>query len=336
MIKVVKKDNKNISRHAVLLLGDSGAGKTRLAATAPSPLFIDSDLGAEGIGVNRVIPETWEDLLAIVNELKASKRLPGYGLMFRDMEVKTLVLDTVDSMQELCRRSHEDMIGKPKMKQQFYGKLLDEMLHYLVWPVRDLPCDVVFICHSAEKQLDAVEAEQVEKKGASILPETTLALEGSLRKRMLALFDNIFHLINLQDGSKKVLTTSAQYEGRYLIAKDRRWVFGGKPISLGFDKDGNVVSEAFTRIFAEMHKNDARDALISQLKKEAADYAVEKKVMVSKTDAVGGKVLAGIVATLKLDDLTEANYATVLADFKSKIDEKAPKEKPAEVTAPTK
>ncbi len=85
--------NGKISRaQKVVIYGAEGVGKTTLAAQFPEPLFIDIEGGTAHMEVRRIDkPAAWEDLLAIVNEVAAT----------RDV-CKPLVIDTADWAEQLA------------------------------------------------------------------------------------------------------------------------------------------------------------------------------------------------------------------------------------------
>lgn len=73
-----------------LILGDSGIGKSTMASTWPRPLFIDLEDRARFLGVDRIVPTSQKELLAVAAEL--AKRQHGY---------QSIVLDTVDTMLDI-------------------------------------------------------------------------------------------------------------------------------------------------------------------------------------------------------------------------------------------
>ena len=75
----------------VVIYGAEGIGKSSLAACFPDPLFIDTEGGTAHMDVRRIDkPQSWEEILAIVKEVAATKDV-----------CKTLVLDTADWAEQL-------------------------------------------------------------------------------------------------------------------------------------------------------------------------------------------------------------------------------------------
>ncbi|MCL2136837.1 MAG: ATP-binding protein [Coriobacteriia bacterium] len=99
----------------VLIYGVEGVGKSTLASQFPSPLFIDTEDGTTHLDVARLPrPASWEMLLEEVKWVRDS--LPR--------DVATLVIDTADWAEELCREavlaSHL-LKGKPASGIEDYG-----------------------------------------------------------------------------------------------------------------------------------------------------------------------------------------------------------------------
>ncbi len=76
----------------VVIYGPEGVGKTTLASNFPMPLFIDTEGGTAHMDVRRIDrPATWDELLAIINEVALTKDV-----------CKTLVIDTADWAEQLA------------------------------------------------------------------------------------------------------------------------------------------------------------------------------------------------------------------------------------------
>ena len=75
----------------VVIYGSEGIGKSSLAANFPNPLFIDTEGGTAQMDVRRIDkPQSWEELLAIVQEVAATPDV-----------CKSLILDTADWAEQL-------------------------------------------------------------------------------------------------------------------------------------------------------------------------------------------------------------------------------------------
>jgi hypothetical protein len=95
-----------------VIYGPEGIGKTSLAAHFPDPLIIDTEGGTAHMDVRRIDkPQTWEELLAIVNEVAAT---PGI--------CKTLVIDTADWAEQLVTTHVCGKYKQSSIESFGYGK----------------------------------------------------------------------------------------------------------------------------------------------------------------------------------------------------------------------
>lgn len=74
----------------VLIYGGDGVGKTRFAAGAPDPFFIDVNRGSLAYDVKRVIPETWSEVLEWIDAIEK-----------KSIKCKTIVVDAVGDLEHL-------------------------------------------------------------------------------------------------------------------------------------------------------------------------------------------------------------------------------------------
>jgi hypothetical protein len=74
----------------VLIYGGDGVGKTRFAAGAPDPFFLDVNKGSLQYDVKRVIPETWPEVLEWIAAVEKGT-----------IKCKSLVLDSLGDLEHL-------------------------------------------------------------------------------------------------------------------------------------------------------------------------------------------------------------------------------------------
>jgi hypothetical protein len=74
----------------VLCYGGDGVGKTRFAAGAPDPFFLDVNRGSLEYDVKRVIPETWSETLEWIGAVERGV-----------VNCKTLVIDSVSDLEHM-------------------------------------------------------------------------------------------------------------------------------------------------------------------------------------------------------------------------------------------
>ena len=96
----------------VVIYGPEGIGKSSLAARFPDPVIIDTEGGTAHMDVRRIDkPQSWEELLSIVNEVAAT---PGI--------CKTLVIDTADWAEQLITTYLCNKYKQNSIESFGYGK----------------------------------------------------------------------------------------------------------------------------------------------------------------------------------------------------------------------
>lgn len=177
----------------VLLVGDAGTYKTRLAATFPQPHFVDFDDGMLSVRGQDVIyitigrkETTDEDFLALFPTKKAKMRafVKGQALLEHWANTltkdQTLVLDSFTFYTDAALEHVLALNNQPTPRIQDWGaaqKLLEGTLEEL----NKLPCNVVVIAHRDMKQ-------DQETGAISYVPQTI----GKLAKKMPAYFDEVW------------------------------------------------------------------------------------------------------------------------------------------------
>lgn len=74
-----------------VIYGPEGIGKSTLVSNAPNPLYIDTEDGTSRMNVRRVRPKSWDELIAIIEEVA---KTPGL--------CETLIIDTADWAEMMC------------------------------------------------------------------------------------------------------------------------------------------------------------------------------------------------------------------------------------------
>lgn len=75
----------------VLLYSADGVGKTRFAAGAPDPFFIDVNRGSFEYDVQRVVPDTWTEVMEWIHAVERG-----------DVKCKTLAIDSVSDLEHMA------------------------------------------------------------------------------------------------------------------------------------------------------------------------------------------------------------------------------------------
>jgi len=129
----------DISKCSILIHGESGIGKSSLAASFEDPLFLNTEPGGKGLRVNRVEVQNWSEFKGYVT------------LIRRSTEHRTIVVDTVNRSYEMAFKFTCDRLGVDHPSEGNYGDIwnaiekewTDEMLRLM-----KSGRGVIFISHS--------------------------------------------------------------------------------------------------------------------------------------------------------------------------------------------
>jgi len=140
-----------------VIYGPEGIGKTTLASHWPSPLFVDAEAGTLRLDVARVQPQSWQAVLAVVDELRTDGK--GY---------RTLVFDTADWLERMATEAVLAQHNQESIEAFGYGKgytyLAEEWKRFLdrVGMMQAANgMEVVFLAHAHMRKF-----EQPEEAGA--------------------------------------------------------------------------------------------------------------------------------------------------------------------------
>jgi DNA polymerase III delta prime subunit len=211
-----------------IIYGPPKIGKTTLATHFPGALFLATEDGQGAHGCYRVPIASWASFLDACKELAAGKH-----------EFKTIIVDTVDNLWELCSAFICAKRGIEHESELEYGKgfqLVQTEFFRVLTRLSMLPFGLVLISHSVE-----VEIETRVKKYTKSIP----SFKRKQQSRLLGMADFIlycdFASVKAGDGQttyQRVIRTKA---AEAYTAGDRT----GKmpdPLPLSFAK----LNEAFT------------------------------------------------------------------------------------------
>ena len=186
----------------ILGYGGSGVGKTRLCATAPSPLIISVEGGLLSL-VKENVPAIEIHSLAELAEV--------YRWAYSSTEAwlyATLCLDSLSEIAEVCLAEGKTTNKDPR---KAYGEMLDQMMT-LVKAFRDLPGRNVYMTAKMEWQKD--EAAAVSRYLPSMPGQ-------KLGPSLPYLFDEVFHIgVGQTPDGKKFNYIQAEADFQH-VAKDR-------------------------------------------------------------------------------------------------------------------
>lgn len=197
----------------VLVMGSSGAGKTRSASFWPAPIFADLENGRMSIA-DRAVPYVEINNSAEMFEL--IKHLEADAAKGNARSYRTLVVDTIDAFQ---RKVIDERLAKEK-KEALSGwadwGYLDLKMTQLVHRIQNLPMNVVVNLHVKES---------VEDNGDSTQIVYQPKLKGDIRDQIGADFDLVGHMgtyYEVEQG-ERVLKRAIRWqpEPRFPNLKDR-------------------------------------------------------------------------------------------------------------------
>jgi hypothetical protein len=136
----------------VVIYGPEGVGKTTLAASFPSPLFIDTEASTKQLDVARITAKTWAEIEEPFTKAASLS------------EFSTLVLDTVDWAARILQARVCVDHKKASIEDFGFGKgytlVAEEFTKFLNLCTKATECGktIVFLAHSHVKRYDSPEA----------------------------------------------------------------------------------------------------------------------------------------------------------------------------------
>lgn len=179
-----------------LFYGASGAGKTRLSATAPNPLFLmfegQSKLqSTKDLKVDFVAPETWPEIMQITQQLIGGASAKDKTVTYKNKVYQAVIGDSLTEMNLIIHKSILQA-GRREAAQIQDWMLSGDRTETILRQLLSLPC-VVIITALEQLEKDEVSGGIV---GAPFLP-------GKLPRKIPALFDEVFHLRTEQSRNDK-------------------------------------------------------------------------------------------------------------------------------------
>jgi hypothetical protein len=141
---------------SMVIYGRSGTGKTTIASSFPKPiLFLDiKEEGTDSIAdfsddEIKVLPvESWDDIEQIYWFLESGNH-----------NFKSVIIDTVTQMQDVCMKGQLQEAGKDFASQQIWGNVAGLMKTWTM-NFRDLPMQVAFLAQDRVHETDSDDDEE--------------------------------------------------------------------------------------------------------------------------------------------------------------------------------
>jgi hypothetical protein len=200
----------------MLIYGEPGVGKTRLAATAQdhedtSPmLLIDIEGGLTSIknrdDIQVVTVRSFRDFIKLFNELVKEEH---------DFPFKTVAVDNMSELQELDKReimevaynANPDRVDKDVPSQREWGKTAEHM-RTITRHIRDLPCHTIMTAHVVTEKDEG-------------MPTKHFPGFGGRAKRDVAGFVDIVGYMSVDLKNQQAVRRVQFLNTRMVVAKDR-------------------------------------------------------------------------------------------------------------------
>lgn len=147
-------DNVTFSKMKFLIYGPAGVGKSTFFSKFNNHLFLNTDPGLALIKTRHIPIVSWKDFKKIVEELVSyqNPQSDKYDSKYDDI---IIVLDLIDGLRDLCRKSVLARMGWAHESEGDYGKGHDMVLHEFKTVISNLCAyyGVGFISHSKDIQI---------------------------------------------------------------------------------------------------------------------------------------------------------------------------------------
>lgn len=150
----------------IAILGDAKTGKSTLAATARNPITLDFEKGRlQAVDVMRmsplyrdpgINPEDYPSPFnRILDEIAKPRKfefiIAWLEAAFKELvmsgEFQTVIIDTVDSLLDVCLQAYWDDHGVSKDQRLDYKAVYSKLLPILRKFIGKLPADTIWVCH---------------------------------------------------------------------------------------------------------------------------------------------------------------------------------------------
>lgn len=228
--KKIKRASEFDPNQNFLIYGGPGVGKTRVAASAPSPLIIDvdekgTDSVRRDIDPHVIRVETWGEINDIYWYLQSGEH-----------EFKSVVIDGVTGLQQLAMNfvlgdeSSRDASIDPDMPERRAWGKVGQLMKVQITNYRNLPFNTIFTALDRVRESGEGDEEEMMVVGPSLSP--------SIQKHMTAAVGTIGYLVKREVvvKSKKVIGGEEKIKRRKEIR--RRLLVGDSERYISKDRNG--------------------------------------------------------------------------------------------------
>ena len=223
----MKRASELARNQNILIYGEPGSGKTRIAASAPNPLIIDiNDQGQDSVRRDydpMYYPvERWSEITDVY-----------WYLQEGDHDFESVAVDHVTNMQNLALafvigdEAARDASRDPDMpSRQAWGKA-NQLMKTQIINFRNLPLNTIFLAHVRANEVEGEDDELQVKLTAEVSPGSQKVLTGAvgtigyLAKREVFIKSSKTKTRRREIRRRLYFADSERY-----VSKDRNFVFG--------------------------------------------------------------------------------------------------------------
>ena len=159
--------------------GRPGTGKTTFAATMPGPILL---LDAREEGTDSILDTDNEVMVLPVEEWDDFEMAYWFLQSKKGKRFQSCVIDTFTQIQDICLKQILKETKKPNPTKREWG-LLGNRLKPWIYHYRDLPQNVMFLCHDRVSDIEVSEDEDqiIPEVGPRLSPSIASALCGAVK-----------------------------------------------------------------------------------------------------------------------------------------------------------
>lgn len=215
-----EKSKKKTSpfEYTILLYGEPKIGKSEACSRIPDALFMQTEDGLKNLEVYKTpLIESWDEFRKIAGEIAAGNH-----------KFKTIIIDTIDGMYDLCAR---DVCKKNGWEHESdldwgrgYFRVRGELMRVLK-KLATLPTGLVLVGHSKEKEV---------KTRTGTFDKTTLCFSRSIEEAIVAKVDIGLYCRVETINDEKIRVVRSRHTDEYFA--------GGR---IDFFEDGMLLEDLF-------------------------------------------------------------------------------------------
>lgn len=227
----------------IMILGPKGAGKTRLSATFPKTLCLDT----EAPGAASAFPDDYripfvpdsgmyQKVTETVAKIRKEHKKIERGIEWNGKVISAISIDTFDTLQKFLiarflsgtqkmKRPNwikPDEIWAPKMEMQDWGTILNYQAP-LIADLKTLPIPVIWVCHT--KIVAPLYEGRGEGYHCKMHGQRSPDVSGSIESWIVNLCDYVLNITIGEAGKRVVYTQPTVVDDYDITAADRHRLF---------------------------------------------------------------------------------------------------------------